>query len=56
MKIVVAKNVAKEENVLDNSQTNNIFTGVTMEKITKFDFKQLFHSIHCKNIASFGRC
>ena len=25
------------------------------KKIAKFDFKQLFHNIHCKNIASFGR-
>ena len=30
--LVVAKGVAKEEYVLDNGQTNNIFTRVTMEK------------------------
>ena len=33
--LVVAKGVAKEENVLDNGQTNNIFTRVTMEKMYK---------------------
>ena len=26
------------------------------EKDVQFDFKQLFHSIHCQNIASYGRC
>ena len=33
--LVVAKGVAKENNVLDNGQTNNIFTRVTMEKMYK---------------------
>ena len=32
---MVAKGVAKEKNILDNSQTNNIFTRVTMEKMYK---------------------
>ena len=36
--LVVAKGLAKEENVLDNSQTNNIFTRVTVEKMYKSDF------------------
>ena len=30
--LVVAKSVTKKKNVLDNGQTNNIFTRVTMEK------------------------
>ena len=33
--LVVAKGVAKEKNDLDNGQTNNIFTRVTMEKMYK---------------------
>ena len=33
--LVVAKSVAKEENVLDNGQTNNISTRVTMDKMYK---------------------
>ena len=36
--LVVSKGVAKEENVLDNGQTNNIFTWVTIEKIYKISF------------------
>ena len=31
--LVVTKGVAKEKNILDNGQTNSIFTRVTMEKI-----------------------
>jgi len=30
--------------------------GLLWKKNAKFDFKQLFHSTLCKNIASFGRC
>ena len=33
--LAVAMGVAKEKNVLDNGQTNNIFTRVTMEKMYK---------------------
>ena len=33
--LVVAKGVAKEKNVLDNGQTNNISTRVTLEKMCK---------------------
>ena len=33
--LVVAKSVAKEKNILDNGQTNNIFTMVTMGKLYK---------------------
>ena len=33
--LVVAKGVAKEKNVLDNGQTNNISIRVTMEKMYK---------------------
>ena len=33
--LAVAMGVAKEKNVLDNGQTNNIFTRVTMEEMSK---------------------
>ena len=33
--LVVAKGIAKEKHILDNSQTNNIYTRVTMEKMYK---------------------
>ena len=36
--LAVAKGVAKEKNVLDNGQTNNIFTRVTIEKMYKMWF------------------
>ena len=36
--------------------TPAIFLQGLLGKIAKFDFKQLFHSIHSKNITSFGRC
>ena len=36
--LMVAKGVAKEENVLDNDQLNNIFTRVIMEKMYKILF------------------
>ena len=36
--LAVAKGVAKEENVLDNGQTNNIFTRVTIEKMYNIRF------------------
>ena len=44
--------VLKEKNISDNGQMCNIFTKLLCKKCS--DFKQLFHSIYCTNISSFG--
>ena len=43
-------------NRLASANTEIFLQGLLLKKITKFDFKQFFYSIHCKDIASFGGC
>ena len=53
---ILLRVLLKKKNVLDNGQTINNITRVTIENIIKSGFKKLFHSVLCKNNSNFSGC